>query len=54
MSISSLVAHTKSFTIISWLELFPGFNLCFCSNEIVGNNLELEKKILGVDVPCTV
>jgi hypothetical protein len=33
----------KSFIIISCLEQFLRFNLCFYSKEFVENNLELEK-----------
>jgi hypothetical protein len=38
-----LSSSKKSFIIISCLERFLGFNLYFCSKEMVENNLELEK-----------
>jgi hypothetical protein len=43
MFISFPLAHTKSFMINPYVEEFLEFNLCFCSKEIVKNNLWLEK-----------
>jgi hypothetical protein len=37
------------------LRIFLGFNLYFCSKEIVVNKICIEKIIiLGVDISCTV
>jgi hypothetical protein len=43
MCIPLSVAYTKSSVSNSCLEYFLGFNLCFCSKEIVENNFGLEK-----------
>jgi hypothetical protein len=41
--ISLSVAYKKSSIINTCIEKFLGFNLYFCSKEIVKNNLGLEK-----------
>jgi hypothetical protein len=43
MFIPLSVAYKKSFMINPCLEEFLGVNLCFCSKEIMENNLWLEK-----------
>jgi hypothetical protein len=41
---TSLVVAHKFFSISNiCLEYFLGFNICFCSRELVENNLWLEK-----------